>query len=175
MTKRHCLTVRELLTECLKIGNMNGRTVRHCTASHPLPGDRPAGIYNLDWTPMCGDRQHALVSKVYGNVIRFKEAARGVDDRLENWLQLIRRATNDVEHVAGRGLILKRFLQFSNQPRVLNRNDRLVGKGFDEVDLLACKGLHHGALQSDDADRSSVPHERNSEHRPIAAQSFGDV
>ena len=101
---------------------------------------------------MCGDRQHALVSKVYGNVIRFKEAARGVDDRLENWLQLIRRATDDVEHVAGRGLILKIFLQFSNQPRVLNRNDRLFVKGFDEVDLLACKGPHHGALQSDDAD-----------------------
>jgi hypothetical protein len=42
------------------------------------------------------------------------------------------RAADDVEHLAGRGLVFERFfevararLQFAEQPRILHRNDRL--------------------------------------------------
>jgi len=52
------------------------------------------------------------------------------------------RAADDVQHVAGRGLVFERFfevtragLQFAEQPRILHRNDRLVGKGAHQFDL----------------------------------------
>jgi hypothetical protein len=52
------------------------------------------------------------------------------------------RAADDVEHVTGRGLVFERFfeiaragLQFTEQPRVLHRDDRLVGKSAHQLDL----------------------------------------
>jgi hypothetical protein len=76
------------------------------------------------------------------------------------------RAADDVEHVAGRGLVFERFfevararLQFAEQPRILHRDDRLVGKGPHQFDLPLGKRLH------------SIPREINrAEHGPLAQQ-----
>src|SRR5215471_8423908 len=52
------------------------------------------------------------------------------------------RAADDLEYVAGRGLVFERFfeiaragLQFGEEPRVFDRDDRLVGKGAHQFDL----------------------------------------
>ena len=64
-------------------------------------------------------------------------------DRVEHRLQIDRRAADDLEHVAGRGLVFERFVQFAlarllrlEQPRVLDGDDGLVGEGLDQLDLL---------------------------------------
>src|ERR1700730_8199957 len=56
----------------------------------------------------------------------------GLHQRIEHRLQIESRATYDLEHVAGRGLVFERFFeiavafaQFAEQPRVLHRNHRL--------------------------------------------------
>ena len=57
-------------------------------------------------------------------------------------MQVEGRAADDLEHIAGRGLVFERFLevagallQFTEQPRVLDRDDRLVGEGANQLDL----------------------------------------
>jgi hypothetical protein len=48
---------------------------------------------------------------VYERVFRFAEARRRFHDGIEDGLQLRRRAANDVENVAGRGLVFERLSQ----------------------------------------------------------------
>src|SRR5262249_32001194 len=78
---------------------------------------------------------------------------------LENGLQLARRTRNDLQHLGGRRLLLQRLAQIVRaltqlveQPRVLDGDDRLGGKGFDEPDLLVVERGHiavHGANHAD--------------------------
>ena len=46
------------------------------------------------------------------------------------------RAADDLEHVRGRGLLLQRFAQLVQQPRVLDGDHRLGGEVLDQLDLL---------------------------------------
>ena len=62
------------------------------------------------------------------------------DQRVEHGLQVEGRAADDLEHVGGRGLLLKRFAQFVEQPRVLDGDDGLIGEVSDQRDLLSVKG-----------------------------------
>jgi hypothetical protein len=55
-------------------------------------------------------------------------------------LQVDRRARDDLENVTGRGLIIESLLvrprlHLLEQPRILDRDHRLVGKGFQQLDL----------------------------------------
>ena len=59
---------------------------------------------------------------------------------------------NDVEHIAGRGLLFERLLQLAlarlhllEQPRVLDGDDGLVGEGSQQLDLLSVNGRTSGA------------------------------
>ena len=68
---------------------------------------------------------------------------RRFDQRIEHGLQIERRAADDLEHIGGGGLLLQRFgkivgalAQLVEQPRVLDRDDGLVGEILDELDLL---------------------------------------
>jgi hypothetical protein len=53
------------------------------------------------------------------------KASRRLDKRVKHGLQIERRATDDLEHVSGGGLLLQRVAQFVEQPRVLDGNDGL--------------------------------------------------
>ena len=64
------------------------------------------------------------------------------EQRVEDRLQIERRAADDLEHIRGRGLLLQRFgqvararLHLVEQAHVLDRDHGLVGKGLQEVDL----------------------------------------
>src|SRR5215472_3009898 len=61
----------------------------------------------------------------------------------KHWLQVDRRARDDLENVTGRGLIIESLLELAllglhliEQPHVLDRDHRLVGEGCDEIDFL---------------------------------------
>ena len=67
--------------------------------------------------------------------------------RIEHGLKVEGRAADDVEHVAGRGLLLEHLgelvgarLHLLEQPHVLDRDHRLVGEGLDQLDLLLAEG-----------------------------------
>src|SRR5262245_13355489 len=74
--------------------------------------------------------------------VRFAQSSNVRKYRLEDGLQIGRRTANDVKHLACRRLLLQRFgeiaitrLLLVNKPGVLNRNHRLIGEGFEQLDL----------------------------------------
>ena len=80
------------------------------------------------------------------------------------------RAADDVEHVAGRGLVFEQFfevaragLQFAEQPRVLHRDDRLIGKGADQFDLPLGERLNPLPVEINRADHGPLAQQRHSE------------
>src|SRR5260370_18000069 len=49
--------------------------------------------------------------------------------------EIARRGVDDPEHLRGGGLLLQRLAEFRKEPRVLDRDDRLVGEGAYQFDL----------------------------------------
>ena len=99
-----------------------------------------------------------------------------VEDRLEHRLQFAGRTGDDLQNLRGRRLLLQGFgeivgarLHLVEQPHVLNRDHRLVGKGGDQLDLPFRKWPHGGPLQIDHTDRCSFAQHRNTEHCVDAA------
>ena len=64
---------------------------------------------------------------------------------IQHRLNIRRRAGDDAQDFTRRSLLLQRFLEFLEQPHVLDRDHRLVGEGFEKLDLRRGKGAHLGA------------------------------
>ena len=56
---------------------------------------------------------------------------RRLEQRVEHRLEVEGRPADHLEHVRGRGLLLQRFTQLVEQPRVLDRDDGLGGEVRD--------------------------------------------
>ncbi len=56
--------------------------------------------------------------------------------RIQDGLQIESRTANDLEHFGGGGLLLQRFAQLVEQPRVLDGDDGLRGEVLHQLDLL---------------------------------------
>src|SRR5262245_15675220 len=67
---------------------------------------------------------------------------RALNQGLQHRLEIESGAADDLEHVGGRGLLLQRFAQLVQQPRVLDRDRRLVGECLDQLDLLVGERPH---------------------------------
>ena len=65
--------------------------------------------------------------------------------RIQYRLNIRRRAGDDAQNFARRSLLLQRFLEFLEQPHVLDGDHRLVGEGFEQLDLRRGEGAHLGA------------------------------
>ena len=61
---------------------------------------------------------------------------------IQHRLDIRRRASDDAQNLAGRGLLLQRLGEFLEQPHVLNGDDRLVSEGFEQLDLGRREGAH---------------------------------
>ena len=53
---------------------------------------------------------------------------RGFDECIKYGLQIEHRAADDLQDIGGCGLLLKRFAQFFQQSRVLDRDHSLLGE-----------------------------------------------
>ena len=71
-----------------------------------------------------------------GGLIGIAEPGSGFNEGLQHCLQIKRRAADDLEHVGGGGLLLQRFAQLVEQPRILDGDDGLGGECSDQFDLL---------------------------------------
>ena len=60
------------------------------------------------------------------------------------------------------------FPQLVEQPSVLDRNDRLVGEGGDQLYLLVGKGAHLVAGERKDANHRPVAQKRHAKDRPVS-------
>ena len=85
-------------------------------------------------------------------------------DCVEHRLQLAGRTGDDLQHLRGRSLLLKRLrkiacalTQLVKQPCVLDGNDRLSGEVLDQLDLLFSKWAYFLAINYDYTDRVRSP------------------
>ena len=65
-----------------------------------------------------------------------------------------------------RGQFVGALLQFAEQPRIFQRDHRLIGEGADELDLSLGKGLHPTSPETDRADHDPLAQQRHAEHGP---------
>ena len=72
--------------------------------------------------------------------VRLAQPRRRFDQRIEHRLQIEGRAADDLEHVGGGGLLLQRFAQLVEQPRVLDGDDGLAAKFFTSSICLSVNG-----------------------------------
>src|SRR5215831_16163278 len=73
-------------------------------------------------------------------------------ERVKNRFKVDRRAADDLEHVAGRGLPLQRFAGLGQEPHVLDGYHSLVGESGNQGYLLFSKKLDALAREYNDAD-----------------------
>ena len=63
-------------------------------------------------------------------------------DHIQHRLYVRRRAGDDAQDFTRRRLLLQRFLEFLEQPHVLDGDHRLVGEGFKQLDLRRGEGAY---------------------------------
>ena len=78
-------------------------------------------------------------------IVRIAQPRRILGDHIQHRLNIRRRAGDDAQDLTRRSLLLQRFLEFLEQPHVLDGDHRLVGEGFEELDLRRGEGAHLGA------------------------------
>ena len=90
-----------------------------------------------------------------------------LDDRIEDRLNVRGRAADDAEHLGRCRLMLQglaqfrvALLQFLEQPHVLDRDHGLVGKRFEQVDLLVGEWTDFGSADIDHPDRYFLAQQR---------------
>ena len=83
-----------------------------------------------------GPKEHTISLASYRSLVRIAKAGSRFDQRLKHRPEIERRAADDFEHVGGGGLLLQRFAQLVEQPRVLDGDDGLAGEILDQLDLL---------------------------------------
>ena len=89
--------------------------------------------------------------------------ARG--DCVEGRLHVGRRAGDNAEDFRRGRLLLQSFARLGDQPRVLDRDDRLVGKGAHQLDLPLGERLDPLPGKSDRAEHGSLAQQRHAKHR----------
>src|SRR5216683_7672694 len=78
------------------------------------------------------------------------------NQRVEHSLEIKGRATDDLEDVGGGGLLLERFAQLVQQPRIFDSDDGLGGEVLDELDLLVGEWQNFLSVYGESADHLLV-------------------
>ena len=104
-------------------------------------------------------------------VVRIAQLLRRADERVQHRLQIERRAADDLQHVGGRDLLMQRFLCLIEQGNIADRDDSLVRKRCNKLDLPPSEGLHPPAGQDEHAYHFSRANERHTESRALPRKS----
>src|SRR5437016_13085984 len=111
---------------------MNGTSLHRCPARRRAWLTRPnwiAGeVFEEFRSALLGGRNKVVLAVVQPEelrIVRMAEVSSGLDNGIEDGLQLGGRAADDVEHVARRGLVLERLRQLS-RARLLTLEQQLV-------------------------------------------------
>src|SRR5262245_65659945 len=98
------------------------------------------------------EEEHPVLLPSYRGVVGATKAASRFNKRLQHRLEIEGRAADDLEHVGGGGLLLKRFPQLVQQSSVLDGDDGLAGEISDQFDLLIREGANLKAIDANNTD-----------------------
>src|SRR5262245_14435160 len=87
---------------------------------------------------------------------------------VENRLKVSCRGTNNPEHISRCGLLLERFAQFVEQPRVLDCDDGLRCEGFEQFDLLVRERTNFHSAYQDRPNRYAFAQQWRCKRGPMA-------
>ena len=89
--------------------------------------------------------KYIAIDAINQSVSRVAQPCGAVRYRIQNRLNVCRRAGDHAQDFTRSSLLLQGFLKFLEQPDVLNGDDCLVGEGFEKLDLHRGKRTHLGA------------------------------
>src|SRR5262249_20491284 len=92
---------------------------------------------------------------------RLTQASGRLHERVQHHLQVKRRTTDNLQHVSGRGLLLKRLAQFTKETRVLNGDNGFRREDLSQRDLLVRKRLHFLSVDVYGADKIALLEHRH--------------
>jgi hypothetical protein len=84
--------------------------------------------------------------------LRIAKRGGRLHQRIEHRLQVEGGPANDLKHVGCRGLLSERLAQLTEQPHILDRDDRLSGEVSDQLDLLVGEWAHFLTINGDGPD-----------------------
>src|SRR5262245_26177082 len=124
-----------------KVSNVYDFSVNHGPAWRSSPDERSGQIAFSDWqgsvrghTPIA-----SAVDTVNDGIGCFTQPGGILCDHIQDRLNIRRRAGDHTQDFARRGLLLQRFLELVEQSDVLNGDDSLIGKRFEQLDLCRSK------------------------------------
>ena len=131
---------------------------QHCGVSQAMRRERDAA-------------ENARRRKVAKDAERgFAQPHRLFQHRVEHRRQIAGRSVDNLQHLGGRGLLLQRLLLFGDQPRVFDRDHRLIGEGADKLDLPVGERLDPLAREHDEPDHVTFAQQRHAKRGPLLAQ-----
>src|SRR5206468_1860448 len=156
-----------------KVGHLHGNLVDDRATHNPPPADGTR-LSARAYRPVMGAEMQIVANpQQHARIIGIAKYAGALDDSLEGRSDIGRRGRDDLEHVAGGGLLLQRLLEIARlglhlveQADVLDGDDGLVGEGLDEFDLLVLKRADSEPEQVDDAKGLSFTREGNAQCGP---------
>ena len=95
--------------------------------------------------------------------VRLAKPRGRLDQRVKHRLQVESRAADGLEHVGGRGLLLQRLAELSEQAGVLDSDNGLAGEVLDQLDLLVGERADLLAVDVDVANQLVLFEHRNEE------------
>ena len=90
--------------------------------------------------------------------------------RVEHRREIARRGVDHLQHLGGRGLLFQCLALLGDQPRILDRDDRLIGECADKLDLPVGERLDPLACEHDVSDHLTFPQQRHAERGSLLAQ-----
>src|SRR5215468_3668759 len=138
-----CAPFRKFLRVRLDIGDLKRPPLQHAASGDgsPYKGDREVH-WNRNWAVVGGQLQALLVDPKEIRVVSPAEAGGAGHHRVQHGLQIRGRGADDPEDLGRGRLLLQRLgevavalLQLSEEPHVFDRDDRLVRKSLEKLDL----------------------------------------
>src|SRR5262245_38025703 len=102
------------------------------------------------------------------------QTRRSLRDHIQHRLNVGWRAGDDAQDFTRCSLLFQRFLEFFEQPHVLDGDDSLVCKGLQKGNLFLGKRSNLGSTDRNSPDGNTLTHKRDCQPRPDTPKCFPD-
>jgi hypothetical protein len=99
-------------------------------------------------------------------ILRLAQAGGAFCHGIKHGLEVSGGSADDAEDLGCGGLLLERLFRLVEQSDILDRDDRLIGEGLRQLDLLVREWAYFDSPHPDDANGNTLPQERRGQHRP---------
>ena len=118
-------------------------------------------------------RDRVAVGSQHVGAVADEQLHRRLDDRIEHRGHIGGRLADDAQDVGRGRLLCQRLLRLVEQPRVLDRDHRLVSEAGEQLLLLRREAAERRALQIDGADATPALHQRRHHLRVVDPGELG--